>query len=32
LHQGEENNNLLIEELPSEVFNESEMARLFPDN
>ena len=32
LHQGEENNNLLIEELPSEVFNESEMNRLFPDN
>lgn len=32
LQQGEENNNLLIEELPSEVFNESEMARLFPDN
>ncbi|NET70736.1 MAG: DUF5331 domain-containing protein [Sphaerospermopsis sp. SIO1G2] len=29
---GEENNNLLGEELPSEVFDESEMARLFPNN
>lgn len=32
LEEGEENNNLLGEELPSEVFDESEMARLFPNN
>ncbi|QYX31624.1 DUF5331 domain-containing protein [Sphaerospermopsis torques-reginae] len=32
LEKGEENNNLLGEELPSEVFDESEMARLFPNN
>ncbi|MTJ10352.1 DUF5331 domain-containing protein [Anabaena sp. UHCC 0204] len=29
---GNENNDLLMEELPSEVFDESEMARLFPNN
>jgi hypothetical protein len=28
LHNGDDN----LEELPSEVFNESEMARLFPNN
>lgn len=32
LDEGEENNGLLGEELPSEVFDESEMARLFPSN
>lgn len=32
LHEGEDNNGLLGEELPSEVFDESEMARLFPNN
>ncbi|MGM3308760.1 DUF5331 domain-containing protein [Anabaena sp. WFMT] len=32
LQEGEENNDLLGEELPSEVFDESEMARLFPNN
>jgi hypothetical protein len=32
LNEGEENNGLLGEELPSEVFDESEMARLFPNN
>ncbi|WP_353931669.1 DUF5331 domain-containing protein [Okeanomitos corallinicola TIOX110] len=32
LNEGEENNSLLGEELPSEVFDESEMARLFPNN
>ncbi|MBD2295912.1 DUF5331 domain-containing protein [Anabaena sphaerica FACHB-251] len=32
LQEGEENNSLLGEELPSEVFDESEMARLFPNN
>jgi hypothetical protein len=32
LQDGEENNDLLGEELPSEVFDESEMARLFPNN
>lgn len=32
LEEGEDNNNLLGEELPSEVFDESEMARLFPNN
>ncbi|TAE58163.1 MAG: hypothetical protein EAZ76_11540 [Nostocales cyanobacterium] len=30
--EGEDNNTLLGEELPSEVFDESEMARLFPNN
>ncbi|WP_071191547.1 DUF5331 domain-containing protein [Trichormus sp. NMC-1] len=30
--EGEENNDLLGEELPSEVFDESEMARLFPNS
>lgn len=32
LDLGEDNNNLLGEELPSEVFDESEMARLFPNS
>jgi hypothetical protein len=32
LQEGEDNNDLLGEELPSEVFDESEMARLFPNN
>jgi len=32
LNNGDENNDLLMEELPSEVFDESEMARLFPNN
>jgi hypothetical protein len=32
LQEGEENNGLLGEELPSEVFHESEIARLFPNN
>jgi hypothetical protein len=32
LQEGEDNNGLLGEELPSEVFDESEMARLFPNN
>ncbi|MTJ15397.1 hypothetical protein FJR11_23105 [Anabaena sp. UHCC 0187] len=32
LSNGDENNDLLMEELPSEVFDESEMARLFPNN
>lgn len=32
LQEGEENHDLLGEELPSEVFDESEMARLFPNN
>ncbi|MBD2625695.1 DUF5331 domain-containing protein [Trichormus variabilis] len=32
LEEGEENNDLLGEELPSEVFDESEMARLFPNS
>ncbi len=32
LQEGDDNNGLLGEELPSEVFDESEMARLFPNN
>ncbi|MFM5889910.1 MAG: DUF5331 domain-containing protein [Dolichospermum sp.] len=32
LYQGEENNNLLIEELPSDVFNSEIMPRLFPES
>ncbi|TAF10510.1 MAG: hypothetical protein EAZ77_03005 [Nostocales cyanobacterium] len=32
LDEGEENNDLLGEELPSEVFDDSEIARLFPNS
>ena len=32
LEKGEDNRNILGEELPSEVFNEAEIARLFPNS